>query len=112
MKKNAVLAMTFALLLAALTPPTMSDAVRDVSLRTETDDNRDTLHFLVNTGDKTVLAKVEYEKYCSGTANTRKPTVREYTLAPGQKVQLGKFWSRSTCERKYKVLEASYSPEG
>jgi len=104
--------MTLALLLAGAAPPVMSDAVRDVSVRTDTDDEQYDLFYLVNTGQKTVRAKVEYEKYCSGTGNTRRPSVREYTLAPGQKIQLGKFWSRSTCERKYRVLEASYPQEG
>ena len=112
MTRTSALAVAFAFLLVLLAPPALPDAVRDVSVRTDTDEEQYDLFFLVNTGQKTVRAKVEYEKYCSGTGNTRKPSVQEYTLTPGQKVQLGKFWSRSTCERRYTVLEASYAREG
>lgn len=110
--RRTALAVTFAFLLAVATPPVLSDAVRDVSVRTDRDDKQYDLYFLINTGQKTVRAKVEYEKFCSGTGNTRKPSVREYTLTPGQKIQLGKFWSRSTCRRTYTVLSASYPQQG
>jgi hypothetical protein len=98
---------SLALLLAlALAAPLLADAMLDLSIRSEVDDKRNTTYFLVNTGSETVQAKVEAQKFCTGIANNQKPEVREYTLSPGKKVQLGRAWARSTCRRDYRILKA------
>jgi hypothetical protein len=98
-----------ALLLAlGVAAPLLADAMLDLTIRSEIDEKRNTTYYLVNTGSETVRAKVEAEKFCTGIANNQKPEVREYTLSPGTKVQLGKAWSRSTCRRDYRILKAWY----
>ena len=108
MKRYQGIVVAAAVVLLAATSYLLADARTDVSVRTETDDKRNTIYYLVNAGQKTVRAKVELEKLCTGIANNQKPEIRDYTLNPGEKRQIGKAWARTTCRRNYRILEATY----
>jgi hypothetical protein len=108
MKRYPGIVVAAAVVLFAATSHLLADARSDVTVRTETDDKRNTIYYLVNAGQKTVRAKVELEKRCTSIANNQKPEVREYTLSAGEKRQIGKAWERTTCRRTYRILEATY----
>lgn len=95
--------------IALLAPPTPADAISDLSVRAEADEKRNTHYTLVNRGDRTIKARVRFEKFCTSVANSQKPVEREYWIRPGEKIKLGMSWSRSTCRRNYRILEARYS---
>jgi hypothetical protein len=102
-----LLALTVALLVLA--PPVPANAISDLSIRTEKDEKRNTHYTLINNGERTVRVKVRIEKLCTSVANNQKPVEREYWIRPGETIKLGMSWSRSTCRRDYRILEARYS---
>ena len=97
------------LAIVAITPPAPADAIADLTVRTETDDKRNTHYSLFNRGERTIKARVRIEKFCTSVSNSQKPVEREYWIRPGEKIKLGMSWSRSTCRRNYRILEAGYS---
>jgi len=106
--RRSIPILVLALAVVAVPPPALADPFGDLSVRTETDDKRNTIYYLVNTGEKTVKGKLRMEKFCTSVANAQKPVDREYWIRPGEKLRLGMSWSRSTCRRTYRVVEARY----
>jgi hypothetical protein len=86
-------------------------AVQDVRIQSKKDEKRNTIYDLVNIGGETVMAKVEYTKECSGVSNRQTPQLREYWLRPKQSVELRKVWANSSCEYRFRIVEAEYFQE-
>jgi hypothetical protein len=96
------------LLFAGILSIVLADARQDLSIRKETNEERYTIYKLVNTGEKTIRAKIEATKRCSGVSNNQKPTVREYWVRSGSSVELSRAWPQSTCKRSYRIVAADY----
>ena len=88
-----------------------ASAKQDVRIQSKKDEKRNTIYDLVNIGRKTVMAKVEYTKECSGVSNRQEPQLREYWLRPKQSVELRKVWANSSCEYRFRVVDAEYFQE-
>ena len=108
MKRFAIPALLLVFLLGGAAPAILADALQDVRIDTEEDEKRNTIFKLVNSGERMVLVTIEYEKVCSGVANTQKPKTRQLGVRPKSSVQLAKAWSQTTCRREYRIVKADY----
>ena len=106
--KQALAILLGTMLVAGLFTIVLADAKADLRIKTEVDDERYKIYKLVNLSDRTIQAKVELQKRCSGVSKIKKPTVREYWVSPNSEVELGRAWPQSTCRRTYRVIEARY----
>ena len=84
----------------------VADAVSDVRIETRRDEDRNIIWLLVNRGNRTVEAKLEMKKDCTG--NRRQPRVKMFWVGAGESVQIARAWAETSCRHTYRVLEATY----
>jgi len=84
----------------------IAGAMSDLRIDTKRDEKRNTTYLLKNTGKRTIEAKVEMLKDCTGSR--RKPITRTFWVGPGQEVKLARAWADTTCRHDYRVVEAHY----
>ena len=81
-------------------------ATSDLRIDTKRDEKRNTTYLLKNIGKRTIEAKVEMLKDCTGSR--RKPITRTFWVGPGQEVKLARAWADTSCRHDYRVVEAHY----
>ena len=102
--RNCVLALAA----LALTTGLSAEPMLDLSIRTETDEDRHTIYLLANRGDRSIRAIVEFKKTCSGQSNKDKPQQRTVWVQPHKTTKLGRSGVNSSCRHHYRILEAEY----
>jgi hypothetical protein len=83
-----------------------ADARSDLRIETERDEKRNVTYVLKNIGSRTIMAKIEMVKDCTG--NRRKPIVRTYWVKAGQAAKIGRAWSDTSCRRDHRIVDAEY----
>jgi len=83
----------------------LADARADLRIETERDEERNTTYLLKNTGSRTIEAKVEMVKNCTGS---ERKVVKTYWVNAGQSTKIGREWSETSCRRDYSIVEAAY----
>jgi len=83
----------------------LADARADLRIETERDEERNVTYMLKNIGTRTIEAKVEMVKNCTGTP---RKVVTTYWVNAGASTKIGREWSETSCERDYSIVEAEY----
>lgn len=96
------------ILLSLATGVAFAGATADLRIETREDEEGDTVYKLVNISDRPIRAKIEHRKQCASVSR-KKPQSREYWVGPRKSVQLRKVWAHSSCEHRYRILQAHYT---
>jgi len=84
-------------------------AARDeVRIDRDRDAKRNTIYRLVNAGSRSIVARVEHRKRCSGLSGEREPAKRDYLVRPNRPIELRRVWSESSCEHEFIIVSAAY----
>ena len=84
----------------------IAGAKSDLRIETERDEDRNTIYYLKNSGDRLIEARVSMLKDCTG--NRHKPIERTFRVPAKGRVKLARAWVETSCRHEYRVREAQY----